>query len=95
MVFKNENNRNKLVDLIKISGLALLFDRSGGQITKKMGDVIAKVGVSDRFHQHMIKQVKEIWDTWNLKVSKWVVKKRPMNNNMRVEGKKFLLFKLF
>ena len=73
----------------------MLFDRSGGQITKKMGDVIAKVGVSDRFHQHMIKQVKEIWDTWNLKVSKWVVKKRPMNNNMRVEGKKFLLFKLF
>merc|ERR1719273_2354057 len=43
-------------------GLALLFDRSGGQITTKMGEVIEKVEVSDKFHQHMIRQVKEMWD---------------------------------
>ena len=37
--------------------MALLFDRSGGQITKKMSEVIEKVEVSDKFHQHMIRQV--------------------------------------
>jgi len=48
-------------------GLALLFDRSGGQLTKKMSDVIDKVAISDKFHRHLIREVREMWDTWNLK----------------------------
>ena len=47
----------------------MLFDRSGGQITKEMSRVIEKVEISDRFQQQMIRQVKEIWDAWNLMVS--------------------------
>lgn len=46
-------------------GLAMLFDRSGGQQTAAMADVIAKMEVSHLHHKRIIDEIREEWDAWD------------------------------
>ena len=48
-------------------GIAVLFDRAGGQCTKKMRDVIAEVDLKAPHHQSLIKDIREEWDFWDSK----------------------------
>jgi len=47
------------------AGLALLFDRSGGKLTEKMADAIAKVEVKASYHKQLIAEIREEWDRWD------------------------------
>ncbi|XP_065191036.1 uncharacterized protein LOC135822240 [Sycon ciliatum] len=47
-------------------GLAVLFDRSGGQLSAKMRDILAAVGADNETHKRLIAEVKELWDKWDL-----------------------------
>ena len=51
-------------------GVALLFDRSGGQLTPAMRDMIEKAEVEDAKTQVLIDNVRKIWDEWDLKDEK-------------------------
>ena len=46
-------------------GLALLFNRSGGQLTEKMSQAIAKVEDKQQHHKAIIIEIKKLWDFWN------------------------------
>ena len=50
-------------------GIAVLFDRAGGECTKKMCDVIAKMDLKAPHHQALIKEIREEWDFWDSKDS--------------------------
>ena len=49
------------------AGIALLFDRAGGQLTSKMRDVIEKIKVNGPHAQNLIDDIRKIWDEWDLK----------------------------
>ena len=46
-------------------GLALLFDRSGGKLTEKMGEIVANVEVKSLHHKQLISEVREKWKEWD------------------------------
>ena len=48
-------------------GIAMLFDRAGGQMTSKMCDVVEEMKVNEPHAQKLIDDVKKIWDEWDLK----------------------------
>ena len=48
-------------------GLAVLFDRAGGSMTEAMRDVIEKMELEGPHAESLIAQIREIWDTWDLK----------------------------
>ena len=48
-------------------GLAILFDRSGGNLTEKMSEVIAQ-GEPKKVHaQELIAEIRAMWDEWDLR----------------------------
>ena len=47
------------------AGIALLFDRCGGKLTKKMGEVVANVEVQSLHHKRLIDEIREEWDAWD------------------------------
>ena len=47
-------------------GLAVLFDRAGGQLTERMSEAIAKVEVKQVHHKYIIEEIKGIWDIWDV-----------------------------
>ena len=49
------------------AGLAILFDRSGGSLTEKMRDEVASVDLKSPHAQNLIKEVREMWDTWDVR----------------------------
>ncbi len=48
-------------------GLALLFDRSGGELTGKMRDVIDEMELKSAHAKSLIDEIKKTWDEWDLK----------------------------
>ena len=52
---------------MSLVGLAILFDRSGGSLTEKMRDAIGKMELNQPHATRLIDDVREIWDTWDLK----------------------------
>ena len=48
-------------------GLAILFDRAGGSLTGKMSDEIAKTELKSAHAQNLIAEIREIWDTWDVR----------------------------
>ena len=48
-------------------GLANLFDRAGGSLTKAIRDEIEKDKLKKPYHQLLIAKVRKRWDTWNLR----------------------------
>ena len=48
-------------------GLAVLFDRSGGQLTAKMSDVIAAHVPNEAHGQELINEIRQMWNEWDLR----------------------------
>ena len=48
-------------------GIAILFDRSGGELTEEMSDVIAKVKVANPHHERLIAEIRDEWDSWDVR----------------------------
>ena len=48
-------------------GLAMLFDRAGGKMTADMRDSIATVEVRSEYHKQLIREVRDIWDEWDVR----------------------------
>ena len=48
-------------------GLAMLFDRAGGSLTASIRDVIDNDEVKKPHAQAIIAEIRERWDTWDLK----------------------------
>ena len=48
-------------------GLAVLFDRSGGQLSAKMSDVIAADVPNEAHARRLINEIRQMWGEWNLK----------------------------
>ncbi len=47
------------------AGIALLFDRSGGQLTMKMAEVLAKQKLVAVHHDEIIAEIRKEWDEWD------------------------------
>ena len=47
-------------------GVALLYDRAGGKLTEQMSDVMAKVELNSHHANTLIKEVRAIWDEWDI-----------------------------
>ena len=58
---------NTKEEYMSAAGIAMLFDRSGGKLTTKMSEVIAKAEVKSVHAQHLIAAVRSIWNTWDIK----------------------------
>jgi len=48
------------------AGIALLFDRAGGQLSPKMRDVIEQTKLNEPHAQHLLEEVRKIWDEWDV-----------------------------
>ena len=59
--------KNRKEEYMSELGLALLFDRAGGSLTESMRDVIERVKMSHAHHEKLLQEVREIWDTWDMK----------------------------
>ena len=68
-VMIDDLTHNRKEEYMSTMGLAVLFDRAGGSLTESMRDVIEEVEVEDAHHQHLLRNVREIWDTWDLQES--------------------------
>ena len=64
MIDDLRNNRKE--EYMSKVGLAVLFDRAGGSMTQEMRDVIDKVEVQTLTHKQLLKDVRKMWDTWDL-----------------------------
>lgn len=60
-------HQNRKEEYMSKVGIAVLFDRAGGQLTESMRDLIAKEETHHAFHKILLDEVKMIWDTWDLK----------------------------
>ena len=58
---------NRKEEYMSKAGLAVLFDRSGGKMTAKMRDEIDKMELSGSHSKQLIEEVRDIWDTWDLR----------------------------
>ena len=47
------------------AGIAILFDRSGGKLTPKMGEVIAATELKAVHHDNLIAEIRKEWDEWD------------------------------
>ena len=63
--------QNEKLEYMTKVGIALLFKRSGGNLTVKMIDEIEKAEVSVHA-QHLINEVRKTWDVWDIKDNKEV-----------------------
>ena len=51
----------------------MLFDRSGGKITKDMAQIIADVETNDKFCVLLINDLRKMWDEWSNQVHTLIV----------------------
>ena len=65
-VMQEDLHSNRKEEYMSEAGLGVLFDRSGGKLTKKMGDVIADMEAGTDLEKRLVAEVKERWDTWDL-----------------------------
>jgi len=63
---------NRKEEYMSAVGIALLFDRSGGKLTAKMADVIEEAEVKSVHAEHLIEEVRRIWDKWDIEEDKEV-----------------------
>lgn len=47
-------------------GIAVLLDRAGGKMTKRMRDVIDKLELNRPNEENLVAEVRKIWDAWDL-----------------------------
>ena len=63
----NDMSGGRKEEYMSSVGIAMLFDRAGGQMTSKMCDVIEEMKVNEPNAQRLIDDVKKIWDEWDLR----------------------------
>ncbi|XP_068759042.1 uncharacterized protein [Montipora capricornis] len=61
---------NRKEEYMSAVGIALLFDRAGGKLTAKMAEVIEEAEVKSEHAQHLIEEVRRIWDKWDIEEDK-------------------------
>ena len=66
-VMLEDLHNNRKEEYMSAVGLAVLFDRSGGQITAKMSDVIAADVPNEAHAQRLINEIRQMWDEWDLR----------------------------
>ena len=66
-VMLEDLNENRKEEYMSAVGLAILFDRSGGQLTPAMSDVIAQDEPEKGHAQHLIVEIRKMWDEWDLR----------------------------
>ena len=60
-------HQNRKEEYMSAVGLAILFDRSGGQLTEKMSEVIAQEEPKKVHAQELIAEIRAMWDEWDLR----------------------------
>ena len=68
-VMLEDLHANRKEEYMSKTGLAVLFDRSGGELTEEMSDVIAKDKPNSVHAQELIAEIRKMWDEWDLKDS--------------------------
>ena len=66
-VMLEDLNENRKEEYMSAVGLAILFDRSGGQLTPGMSEVIAQDEPENGHAQHLIAEIRKMWDEWDLR----------------------------
>ena len=66
-VMLQDLHKNRKEEYMSPVGLAILFDRSGGKLTAKMSDVIAQEEPKKVHAQHLIAEIRLMWDEWDLR----------------------------
>jgi len=64
MIEELEGNTKR--EYMSAPGIATLFDRSGGQMTIEMANVIAKSEDNSAHATAMIEEIRDMWDEWDL-----------------------------
>lgn len=59
--------KNRKEEYMSAVGIALLFDRAGGKLTEDISLAIKKEKVKHEDHKELIKEVRVIWDKWDLR----------------------------
>ncbi len=66
-VMLEDLRKNRKEEYMSECGIALLFDRAGGQLSGRMRDVIERVTLTSEYQRDLIKDVRSIWDQWDLR----------------------------
>lgn len=66
-VMLEDLHKNIKEEYMSAAGLAQLFDRSGGQLTGEMADVLAQDKPRKAHAQVLIAEVRAMWDEWDLR----------------------------
>lgn len=66
-VMLEDLHKNIKEEYMSATGIAMLFDRSGGQLTAKMAEVIAKQEPVKAHAQVLIDEIRTMWDEWDLR----------------------------
>ena len=61
---------NRKEEYMSEAGIALLFDRAGGKLTANMARVIQRVKVTSVHAQHLIEEVRSMWNEWDIEEDK-------------------------
>ena len=69
-VMLEDLHRNRKKEYMSAVGLAILFDRSGRNLTQKMSEVIAQEELKKVHAQELIAEIRAMWDKWDLRDSK-------------------------
>ena len=69
-VMLRDLHNNRKEEYMSAVGLALLFDRSGGKLTKKMSEVIAQDEPKKVHAKELIAEIRAMWDEWDLRDGK-------------------------
>ena len=66
-VMLEDLHKNRKEEYMSAVGLAMLFDRSGGALTEKMSDAIAKEEPNRVHAQELLDEIRVMWDEWDLR----------------------------
>lgn len=66
-VMLKDHHENRKEEYMSKVGLAVLFDRADGKLTKKISDVIAEEEPKSVHARRLIAEIREEWDKWDLR----------------------------
>lgn len=66
-VMLEDLHQNRKEEYMSKVGLAVLFDRSGGQLTPQMAEVIAEDEPKTVYAKLLIADIRKMWDEWDLR----------------------------
>ena len=66
-VMLEDLHQNRKEEYMSAVGLAMLFDRSGGELTEAMSEAIAKEEPKRVHGQELLAEIRVMWDEWDLR----------------------------